>query len=497
MRKQSVSMLLALFTVLSSASCGNASETDDIKDSTEMSDSTTAEEGGKYIDDLPEDLGFGGKTVTFLYREEKADEFYSDASDGEVVNDALYDSIRSVEERLNVSVEAILRPGHYTDVRQGYMDHIKSSVLAGDDTYDFVDLMTGNSPVMMQDGIFADLTENRYIDLSKPYYMGGLVDKCAIDGKLFFTSGDASLGYLKCAFCMYFNQRIGEEHDIGDLYALVDSGKWTLDKLIEITAVASRDINGDGKFDENDRLGFVVHDNNHPWGLLGSTGSVMYSKSAGDEWTFTYGSERDADVCSKIYKLFFTTQGGWFPDITNGHPAHLEQYNGITSKFVSGETFIMTAEVDDSVNQLRDMKDDYGILPYPKYDETQKDYISISRSTHNAFSMPVTCSDKDMAGAVLEALSSSNHEKVLPAYYETALKKKYSRDDDSARMYDLITSGLSVDFGYVYNNAIGSPVTVFGNSYRKENSFASNLAKAQNGLETSLGKYLEKLRSSF
>ena len=82
-------MLLALFTVLSSASCGNASETDDIKDSIEMSDSTTAEEGGKYIDDLPEDLDFGGGTVTFLYREEKADEFYSDASDGDVLNDAL------------------------------------------------------------------------------------------------------------------------------------------------------------------------------------------------------------------------------------------------------------------------------------------------------------------------------------------------------------------------------------------------------------------------
>lgn len=97
----------------------------------------------------------------------------------------------------------------------------------------------------------------------------------------------------------------------------------------------------------------------------------------------------------------------------------------------------MTAEIDDSVSQLRDMKDAYGILPYPKADENQKEYVSSARNTHNAFSMPITCEDPDMAGAVLEALSSSNHDTVLPAYFETALKKKYARcPDDSARMYE-------------------------------------------------------------
>ena len=79
----------------------------------------------------------------------------------------------------------------------------------------------------------------------------------------------------------------------------------------------------------------------------------------------------------------------------------------------------MTAEMDDSVAQLRNMKDDYGILPYPKYDESDE-YRSSARNIHNAFSMPVTTSHEDIAVAVLEALSSEKYETVLPAYFETA-----------------------------------------------------------------------------
>ena len=71
------------------------------------------------------------------------------------------------------------------------MNHITSTILAGDSEYDFGDLMIGNSPVLMQQGIFLDLAQNKYIDLDKPYYLGGLMDQGAIDGKLFFVSGDA------------------------------------------------------------------------------------------------------------------------------------------------------------------------------------------------------------------------------------------------------------------------------------------------------------------
>lgn len=488
------SILLLSLIIYAQASCsGSNSNVAETTESVSTADTIQEEDISVIKDDLP-NLDFGGEIVTFLYRNEVSSEFYSDSLNGDIVNDAIFNSIRSVEERLNVNIDLVKRDGHLTSARQEYMNHITSTILAGDDTYDWVDLMIGNSPVMMREGIFNNLMVNKYIDLKKPWYLPQLTESVAIDNHLYFISGDASLGYMKCAFAMYFNKRLAEDFNIGDLYSIVDSGEWTLDKLMEISVKASQDLNSDGKYTLDDRLGFVVHDNNHPKGFWASTDIYLYKKDETGEWKFNFGSERDSDICNKLYKLFFDTEGSLFSNVTNAVPEQLERYNLISEKFASGDIFIMTAELDDSVAQLRNMKDPYGILPYPKFDKAQESYRSSSRNTHNAFSMPVTCGNPDMAGAVLEALSSSNYNTVLPAYFEIALKTKYARDDDSSRMYDLIRQGMILDFGYTYSNAVGSAESVFNNSYRKENSMASNVASLKPSLEKSLENYLEAVR---
>lgn len=493
--KRTVLLLLVLaLTATGTISCGGEETPSEV---TEPTSTTPAETESPYADDLPSDLNFNKETVTFLYREEVGNEFWVEEASGDIVDDAIYDSFRSVEERLNVNIDVVLRPGHLTSVRQEYMQHITGTILSGDSTYDWVDLMIGNSPTLMQEGIFNNLLDNKYIDISKPYYLGGLMENCAIDDRLFFISGDASLGYMKCAFCMYFNQRLADEYKVGNLYDLVDSGKWTMDKLMELSTIVSEDLNADGKYDLDDKLGFLCHDSNHPKGFWASTESAMYKKNSSGEWDYIYGTEHDINVTNKIYKLLFETNGSMFKFITNANAEHQEIYYNMSSKFSSGDIFIMTAELDDSVAQLRDMKDDYGILPYPKFDEEQEEYFSSARNTHNAFSMPVTSKDPDMAGAVLEALSSSNHDTVFPAYFEIALKTKYSRDNDSARMYDIIRDTMILDFGYIYGNAIGGPEQVFFSSFTKENSLASNVASKKSSLETALANYLEKLRETY
>ncbi len=489
MKKQLIATALLASSLLT-LSCGGGSQT--TTDTTASGDdTTTAAPEDKYLDDLPDDLNLEGKTVTFLYRNEIASEFYIESSTGDIVDDAIYDSWRSVEERLNVDIVAALMDGHVTAARDTYMNHITSTILAGDSEYDFVDLMIGNAPIRAREGIFLDLASNKYIDLSKPYYLANMVDTVGIDGKLYLISGDASLGYMKTAFCMYFNQRVADDYNLPNLYELVDNGEWTLDKVAEIATVAAQDLNGDGKYDLNDKLGFVVHDNNHPKGFFMSTSTEMY-KSENDKLVYSYGTERDVAVADAVHKLIFATDGSYFPRVTNAVLEQQGTYNEVTGKFAAGDILLMTAELDDSVAGLRDMKDTYGILPYPKYD-VEDDYRATARNTHNSFSMTATCADPDAAGAVLEALSSSNHETVLPAYFEIALKTKYSRDNDSARMYDLIREKMELDFIYVYNNAIGKPESVFLQAIESESSLASKVASNKTRLQTEVDKYMEDM----
>lgn len=48
---------------------------------------------------------------------------------------------------------------------------------------------------------------------------------------------------------------------------------------------------------------------------------------------------------------------------------------------------------------------------------------------------------------MLEILNYESYKTVIPAYYETALKTKYSRDAESSEMIDLIFASRKIDIG--------------------------------------------------
>ena len=490
-------LLLAALGSLMSA-CGDTAEgTADTNDNQTSAVTTeTAADDLTIKDDLPDDLDFGGAVSNFLYRAEIADEFYAEKTNGDVVNDALYDSIGAVEDRLNVDIAVHEMDGHMASARSGYMTHIDNSILAGDDLYDWVDLMIGQTTIRLQSGLFMNLLENPYIDIEKPWYLSQM-DEMVIADNLLFVSGDASLGYLKDAFVIYFNKTTADKYQLGDMYSMVHDGTWTLDKLREITVAASEDLNGDGRYDKDDRIGFLVHNYNHLTGFLGSTGISMYTKD-GDSYEFTFGNDRDVNVCNLLYQTLYNTPGSYDCNLSDTTESEVADYVALTNKFMTGDILMMTAQLHEAVLYLRDMEDSYGVLPYPKYDEEQSSYVTLSRSTQNAFSMPKTCSDTARAGAVLEALSSEKYNSVVPAYYEIAMKTKYSRDNASAEMFDLIRASVTLNFEFVYGQAIGNPaLDVFRQCFSKENVVASKVAANKNKLDSMIEKYIQTIEDMY
>lgn len=461
-----------------------------------ISPETRSEKTGP-IDDLPSDLNLNGEGVSFLYRDEIANEFYTMEMNGDVVNDALYTSRTNVEERLNAKIDVILKPGHLFDARQNYMQDIIKVVTSGDSVYDWVDLMIGNASVMLQNGIFQNIASNEFIDLSKPYYIDGIMEKMSFGGNLYFLSGDASTGYLKCTYCYYVNLQTAKNYNI-DIYDIVNSGKWTIDKCREITELSCTDLNGDGNYDANDQLGFVSHDFNHPKGFLTALGGDMYTRDENGTWRFSFGSDRDAVMCDKLYALFYDTPGFHAYNGTNAVSDQLPGYNALSEKFKAGEILGISAEMDDAVTQFRDMEDPYGIIPFPKLDEAQEKYHSVSRNTHNSFSLTITAKNPSAAGAVIEALSASNYTSVLPAYFETALKTKYSESNETSRMFDLVKESTTLTFWYVFSNAVGGPDQLFLScsvNAKSANTMASTVAKKQSSMEKTLEKYLKTVEA--
>lgn len=81
--------------------------------------------------------------------------------------------------------------------------------------------------------------------------------------------------------------------------------------------------------------------------------------------------------------------------------------------------------------------------------------------------MPVTVKDSECVSAVLEGLAILGHQDIIPTYYDTVLKSKYARDEESAEMLDLIRENIIVDFG----------AQIYGHTENKLNSIGYFLAE--------------------
>ena len=94
------------------------------------------------------------------------------------------------------------------------------------------------------------------------------------------------------------------------------------------------------------------------------------------------------------------------------------------------------------------MTDDFGIIPYPKFDENDK-YTTIIGGGSSLVVMPVTVEDVNRTGNIVEALCALGSRDVIPAFYDVSLKTKFSRDAESEAMIDIIKDSLIYDLGYI------------------------------------------------
>ena len=113
-------------------------------------------------------------------------------------------------------------------------------------------------------------------------------------------------------------------------------------------------------------------------------------------------TERYADAQAKIRALLNNKNIAFFGSV----PDAKELFQNSQSLFLANN--IETAHI------MRSMKDDFGIIPYPKFDEAQERYITYNAiGDSTAFVIPVTA-DEELSGAVLEALAYYGWKDLLP-----------------------------------------------------------------------------------
>ena len=444
----------------------------------------TNEAGRESIsDNVPRELNFPGKTFTILSREEFmfGYEMGVEEENGDIVNDAIYKKNKDVESRFDIIIDVIKIPGIWGK-EAAFNNTVKNSVRAGDNLYDLVAGYAYFITPLAAEGVFLNWNKVPHIDNNAPWWCSELVDKTTIDGKLYFITGDLSLSFISNLTCLFFNKRIQSEYGLEDLYQPVLDGKWTYAKMLEVCKEVYKDVNGNGIKDEGDIFGAALAHGNTCEAVFTSQDQPV-TQIDGEGYPYlVLNSPRTIKIVENMMELFYENPGIYSFAETTEYPERTIFKNG-ESLFTNG--YINTAE------DFRDMTDDFGVVPYPKFDENQEKYRARSQDAFSFFSIPATCTDYEFAGAVTEVLAAESYRSVTPVYYETAMKIKYSRDDMTSQMLDIIRDGAQFDFAYVYSNSMNNIVHIFRTlTDRKSTDFVSLYEKSEAAYQKSLDKLI-------
>lgn len=437
-------------------------------------------------DDIPE-LNFGGETINILYRDYMAYEAYAESQNGDVINDAVYKRNLAVEERFNVKFNMIAVQGAW-DHKDAFLKRIRNSVSAGDDEFDIIEGYAAYIVELVTSGNYLrNWKEIPYIGFDKPWWNQQFIDEMTVYDKCFFLTGDLALSTISMANVLFFNKNMWQNYALEDPYSIVKEGKWTLDKLAEITKNVSVDIDNDGKWTEQDMYGYVTDTHNQIDAYVESF-DIPITKTGEDGLpVFVVEDEKFATAFLKLYEFI---RGSVSTFAGTEQPTVTDIYSMYRPIFQDQRALILAEYLGNSA-QMRSYDFDFGILPFPKLDELQERYRSKSQDGYTMFCTPVTVTNIEKVGAVIEALAAESRKSVVPAFYDVALKTKYARDEESSDMIDIIRDGIGFNFGILYVVPLGNVHlewrTLITN---KQNTIVSSVEKKIGGWNKNLVKVL-------
>ena len=453
--KKLLSVLLTAFLLTASmAACSTNTENaaDEQKNNPSNSQTPTAdlteeaEETARFLDSMPEEMDFEGRGLNFLLTEGSNGNItelsiWAEEDTGEVVDSAVYQRNLTVTDRLNIVIN---QPEVNTDW-SGNATVIRNMVSAGSTDYDVFGAYQYSGIVIGSEGILYNLNNKEnfpYNDFDREYWGSGYMKNMSFDGqKMYWATGDIALRYTGGMYVTYVNSTIFLNYypDV-NLYSVVDEGEWTMDKVSEFATAAYLDLNANGSIDGKDQFGFVTQSNDLTDGI--AAGCMVDFSSRDDEGfpVITFDNDRTYAFWDKYYALMFNNPACML------NPVGTDDSIAIMTAFSEGQFMMTDNKLYQSPIYLRDMEDNFMILPMQKLDLDQPHYNTRIHDSCTIFGVPVTISGTDCISAALEALASESFKEVTPAYYEIALKVKFTRDSDSGRMIELCHENISIDF---------------------------------------------------
>lgn len=358
----------------------------------------------------------------------------------------------------------------------------QNAVLSNSITYDAFMLPVKSQISIAVQGGMIDLYHSNYLDLDADWWDSGVVDGMLLGGGAYFATGDLQTVDKEATYCTIFNKKLISDGNVtvdgsivtsDSLYALAKSGVgktggFTMEYLNRAAkALANPDTDGknmvDPSYTGTGNYGLYTQ-SEMTTVLMQAAGytTTKVKESAGTGYTSNINTDFERAV-SKVYNVFGNVSGdSWFVNLDSIQNSASDFWDTwARGSFKSNRSAFFMCHVG-TINNLRDMQAEYGILPIAKIDDAQKEYgNTIQYYNCKSYSIPNRNKDSlnEKSEYILESMAYYSSEdyagtqSLKYAFYTIVLKAKGTRDEAAWEMLDLVFDNRKYDLGFCQNLA--------------------------------------------
>lgn len=457
-------------------------------------------ETGLYEPDLPEYKWEEGKIFKVLvYSNVKQDTYFSEDIEAglySTTDEALSSAVAERNNRLYERYNNVTIKAYCVD---DVVEELRKEISGANVGYDAAMPFLGNATALAQENYFYDLASadfKDYINLSMPWWDSNFTDTMSIGDSVYFAVGDISIMQKIVSSSVLFNKPLLEEvsKTVGeelDLFQEVRDGTWTFDRMYQLAKAYTQESDGSQGMTYKDKWGLVAS-----YGLpvsyyLASGESFVKKNASGTPYIYIGSTERSLTVAQKVLSRF-AEKDTWRLYCNEISVSGTTIWQAGLDVFGENRALFYNSAFS-AIKKLRSYKDlnEWGFLPLPKIDETQDTYYTPCTATWAyGITIPVTAPDPEFSAFMIEAMAAEAKNTITPAYYETVLKGRDTKDPESEEMLDeYIFANIKYDLGALHDfGGISSVFSTLAQSYSSD--ITSKLDSIKGEMQSDIDKLL-------
>ena len=362
---------------------------------------------------------------------------YTEESDNDVLTEALYSRQQRLYDYIGVELVGI-QTGNLNVYGQAFTNAVKNKDGS-------VDVLVASAYVGVAEfvggGYLQTYNDLPHIDLDADYWRMDYMEGLMIDDDIYLGYSDFM---IFSTHVISFNKDMMSKYEDAldeSLYDSVRNYRWTLDKMISIANLVYTDRTGDGKT-EDDTFGIT----GRQWipfiGFLHASDIQLVEENEKGQFTVSVynelNREKTTTLVDKLHELS-KSESAWF---------RFRIEDTVEIPLTSGRT-LLNVQASNSLKDNLNYDIEFGVLPFPMFDENQKDVGYRSFNYDGYITFPSYMRNTNMSVETVELLSFFS-EPVQIAYYEKLLGKQVADVPDDRDMLELVWDGISSDFGLAY-----------------------------------------------